>query len=164
MLTLYFLSAIVESVVFRALRVDHVALVRGLIGGFLATSAMSVFIIMMQRRVPPPVDFWASLVDENIHPRAVGFALHTLYGSLAGALFVQLLEFMAVSSSRMFLLALGYGLVLAVFGSLIWGRIRIGASVELNPLVKFTVLHLMYGVVLGGWLLVSPSQTIVCTA
>jgi hypothetical protein len=104
---------------------------------------------------PPPT---ANLVakfagGEPTDRKLPGMVLHLLYGVGAGAVFavgVPLaglsLDSLAVAAA----LGLGYGVVLLVGGMGFWLRAVIGIEPDRKMLRTFIVVHLVYGVVLGG--------------
>lgn len=84
-----------------------------------------------------------------------GMALHFIYGIMAGAVFSVGLPAIGLTPATLLMAAVYgavYGLVLQFVGSGLWMMTVLGMKPEKKQIVGFTVFHLVYGVVLGIWL------------
>jgi hypothetical protein len=129
----------------------------GLAGGLIATIVMTVFMMALGDDSPPPTAaLWSKFVGDG--PPAdymmQGMALHMLYGIGAGTVFAVLVPIVGSSLSLATAVGLGlaYGLVLTVGGAAFWMKIVLGMDPEPATVGMFTLFHLIYGGVLGGWL------------
>lgn len=131
----------------------------GLIGGFVATIAMTVVMMAAGDDSPPPTaQLWAKYVgdgpaEEYMMP---GMVLHFLYGTGAGWVLGLiaaggLLLFTPLSLTNGLVNGAIYGLLLMV-PAMVWFRLVIGMDAESRQLAMMTGMHLVYGLVLGAWL------------
>lgn len=133
-------------------------LVNGVVGGFVATVAMTILMIVMSDDSPPPTaQLWAKYFGDQPAENYImqGMALHFLYGIVAGAVFAVGLPAIGLTPATLLMAAVygaTYGLVLQVVGSGIWMMTILGMEPEKKQIVGFTVFHLVYGIVLGVWL------------
>lgn len=127
----------------------------GLVGGLLATVVMTVVMMLVGDGGPPPT---AALVaklrggDPEDHAKP-GMLLHLLYGTGAGAVFAvgaPLAGLSLASLTMAVALGLAYGVALMVGGMVFWMRIVIGIEPEKRQVMTFAVVHVVYGIVLGG--------------
>ena len=134
-------------------------LVRGVVGGLIATVLMTLYRFPVFRALPPTADFWAKYVggeDAEAH-LTVGLALHFLYGGVAGGLFgagISLLDFRSERERDLGVigLALVYGLALSAFGTRFVFRYLLDEEPEPDEAVIFHVGHVIYGLTLGTWI------------
>jgi hypothetical protein len=134
-----------------------VTILGGLIGGLLATIVMTAFMMALGDDSPPPTSvLWSKYVgngppEEYLAP---GMALHVLYGTIAGAAFVvvaSLLGYGLESLTTSLVAGIVYGLALALVGMVFWMKIVIGLDADAKTAGMFGFFHLVYGVVLGGF-------------
>lgn len=128
----------------------------GLVGGLVATVAMTAFRLPISESPPPTAAFWAKYIgggEPEDHPIA-GMALHLGYGAAGGILF-GLIPTSAGSAlareQRGVILGLGYSILLSVFGErAILERLL---EMDLSPDERFVfhVGHVVYGLTLGAW-------------
>lgn len=131
------------------------SLLSGLVGGLIATVVMTAVMMTIGDGGPPPT---AALVakrrggDPADHAMP-GMALHLGYGVVAGAVFAVGAPLLGLGLSLGVAAALGlaYGLVLTVVGMAFWMRTVIGVEPDRGAMVTFGVVHLVYGLVLGGF-------------
>lgn len=134
-------------------------LVRGVIGGLIATVLMTLYRFPLFRGLPPTAEFWAMFVrggDPEQYPVA-GLVLHFLYGGAAGGLFglgFSMIDFRTERDRRLGAIALSlvYGVVLSVFGMRILLRRLLGEELDPDEGTVFHVGHVIYGLTLGTWL------------
>lgn len=134
-----------------------VSIVAGLVGGFVATLVMTAVMMILGDGGPPPT---ARLVakfaggDPEDHAMP-GMALHFVYGIVAGAVFVVVVPLLGFGLESIVVavgLGLVYGLALMIGGMMFWMRTVIGMDPDRSMMVMFGTVHLVYGVVLGGFL------------
>lgn len=134
-------------------------MVRGVIGGLVATMLMTLYRFPLFRGLPPTAEFWAMFVrggEPEQYPVA-GLVLHFLYGGAAGGLFglgLCMIDFRTERDRRLGAIALSlvYGVVLSVFGMQVLLRRLLGEELEPDEATVFHVGHLIYGLTLGTWL------------
>ena len=136
-----------------------VTILDGLAGGLVATIAMTAFMLALGDDSPPPTAlFLATYVgdgesDEYARP---GMLLHAAYGIAAGGVFaalVPLLGFVSVASVTAGVLwGLTYGVALFAGAAAFWMNVVLGMDPEPKQVGAFLLFHLIYGLVLGGWL------------
>lgn len=138
-------------------------LLAGLVGGFLATIVMTVFMMGLGDDSPPPTSvFWAKYVDEGAPEsfRMEGMVLHLLYGVGAGLVFAVLgpayldvLTFMDISTvSGGVVTGLIYGFLLFVFATIVVMNLILDMDATPSDIGMFLLFHLVYGAVLGGFI------------
>jgi len=133
------------------------SLIAGLAGGVVATIVMTIVMMVMGDGGPPPTarlvaKFAGGDPEEYAMP---GMVLHILYGVIAGGVFAVGVPLLGLSlSSIIFAAGLGlvFGLVLMVGGMMFWMRMVIGMEPNRDMMVMFGTAHVVYGVVLGGFL------------
>lgn len=134
-----------------------VTIVGGLVGGLVATIVMTVFMMTLGDDSPPTAVFWSKYLgngtpDDYMMP---GIVLHLIYGTIAGAVFaavIPLLGFASVATIGSALLwGLVYGVLLFIGFAVFWMKLVLGMSPEMKAAGMALVFHLVYGVVLGGW-------------
>lgn len=132
-------------------------LTAGLVGGFVATIAMTIVMKMMGDGGPPPT---ASLVakfaggapEDYAMP---GMLLHLLYGIVAGGVFaigVPLVGLSLGSLGTAVGLGIAYGIVLMLVGMVLWMRMVIGMEPDRSMMMTFATVHVVYGITLGAFL------------
>jgi len=134
-----------------------VTITSGLAGGLIATIVMTAFMMALGDDSPPPTAaLWSKFVGDE-PPEAYmmqGMVLHLLYGVAAGAAFVLILPAVGVGLSELVLAVaagVGYGIVLTIIGMAFWMNVVLGMDAEPKEMAMFAVFHLVYGVVLGGF-------------
>lgn len=133
-----------------------VTLFGGLIGGLIATIAMTIVMMMVGDDSPPPTaNLWSKYVGngppDDYMPQ--GMLLHFVYGIGAGAVFVlvaEALEYELVEYVPAILGGLGWGVVLAVVGMVFWMKLILDLDADPGMMGAFVVFHLVYGAVLGA--------------
>lgn len=135
-----------------------VSLIGGLVGGLVATLVMTVVMLRIGDDSPPPTAHLVATYLGTGEPddyRRPGMALHLLYGTIAGGVFVvaaPLVPFVGLGSVGAGLLwGVVYGLLLFVCGAVFWMNLVLGMKPEPASIRRFLVVHLVYGVVLGAW-------------
>jgi len=133
-----------------------VTLLSGLAGGLVATIAMTVFMLALGDDSPPPTaGLWAKFVGSE-GPEAYvpqGMVLHMLYGVGAGVAFVLALPLVVAEVTLVTAvgLAVAYAVVLTVVGAMVWMKGVLGMDPDRATAMQFGVFHLVYGLVLGGF-------------
>lgn len=135
-------------------------LLDGLTGGFAAAIVMAVLQVLFDGPSPSTV-FWSNYVggSGSSSSRLPGLLLHLLYGVVAGGLFVFLMDVLGVSlvtATAAVMVGLVWGLLLFVVGVAWWMVVVLGLEPTRRRVVASLILHLLYGVVLGGWLHLNP--------
>ncbi|MFC7131197.1 hypothetical protein [Haloferax chudinovii] len=133
------------------------SLIAGLAGGVVATIVMTIVMMVMGDGGPPPTarlvaKFAGGDPEEYAMP---GMVLHILYGVIAGGVFAVGVPLLGLSLSSIIVaagLGLVFGLVLMVGGMMFWMRMVIGMEPNRDMMVMFGTAHVVYGVVLGGFL------------
>jgi len=140
-----------------------VTLISGLVGGLVATIVMTGFMMGLGDDSPPPTAaFWAKYVGDG-EPSAYmlqGMVLHLLYGIAAGGVFVALLAPLGLGITALsgaLLWGVVYGVVLFVIAAGFWMMIVLDMSATPMMAAMFLLFHLVYGVVLGGFLFYLPT-------
>lgn len=133
-----------------------VTIVSGLVGGLVATIVMSIVMRAMGGGPPPTANMLAKFQggepEDHMMP---GMLLHLLYGTIAGGILVVIVSAAAlgITSLVSWLIAgVVYGVVLLIGGAMVWIRGVIGMEPDREMLIGFTVVHVVYGLVLGLWL------------
>ena len=129
----------------------------GVVGGLVATVAMTAVMKAVGDGGPPPT---ANLVakfsgGEPGDHKMPGMALHLLYGVGAGAVFVAGAPLAGLGFGSVAVgvgLGLAYGVALMVGGMVFWMRLVLGMEPDAGTLGGFTLMHVVYGVVLGAFL------------
>lgn len=128
----------------------------GLVGGLVATVAMTVFRFPISESPPPTAAFWAKFLgggEPEDHPIA-GLVLHLGYGAAGGILF-GLIPTSAGSAlareQRGVLLGLGYSILLSFFGERAILARLLGMDLSPDERFVFHVGHVVYGLTLGTW-------------
>lgn len=140
-----------------------VTLISGLVGGLVATIVMTVFMVVLGDDSPPPTAaFWAKYVGDGEPPEYMmpGMVLHLIYGVVAGGVFVLLLGPLGLGVGTLMgalLWGLVYGIVLFVVAAVFWMKIVLAMDATPAMAAMFLLFHLVYGVVLGGWLFYLPT-------
>ena len=139
-----------------------VTLLSGLVGGLVATVAMTMFMMALGDDSPPPTAaLWAKYVGDE-GPEAYmmpGMALHMLYGIGAGGAFAAIASAAGLgvgTLSGALLWALVFAAVLTVFGMVFWMRVVLSMEPEPKTAATFGFFHAVYGVVLAGSLIYLP--------
>lgn len=143
---------------------EHV--VAGLVGGFVGTLVLSMGMMPMMKGQPSPTQLLASKFLNKKTPeqnKMLGMMLHFFYGTIAGLIFVLVLDALydpalgTLSTGEWVGWALAWG-VLLWLGSFMWQMIlgqmkqmmAMPAGAKMKMMGGFFVLHLVYGAVLGG--------------
>ena len=134
-------------------------MIRGIVGGLIATGLMTLYRFPLFRALPPTADFWATFVrggEPEQYPIA-GLLLHFLYGGVAGGVFgvgVSQIAFKSERNRRLGAIGLSmvYGLALSVFGTQVILKRLLGMALEPDEGVVFHVAHVIYGLTLGTWM------------
>ena len=133
------------------------SLTAGLAGGVVATIVMTIAMMVLGDGGPPPTarlvaKFAGGQPEEYAMP---GMSLHLVYGVVAGAVFAVGVPLLGVSLTSIPVavgLGLVYGVVLMIGGMLFWMRTVIGMEPDRSMMLMFGTVHVIYGVVLGGFL------------
>jgi hypothetical protein len=133
------------------------SLTAGLAGGVVATIVMTIAMMVLGDGGPPPTaalvaKFAGGQPDDYAMP---GMALHLGYGVVAGAVFAVGVPLLGVGLTSIPVavgLGLVYGLVLMIGGMLFWMRTVIGMEPDRSTMLTFGTVHVIYGLVLGGFL------------
>ena len=135
-----------------------VTLVDGLAGGLVATIAMTASMLALGDDSPPPTALFLAEYAGDGDPEAYampGMLLHLGYGVAAGAVFalvVPALGFVSVAGPTGGVLwGLAYGVLLFVGAAAFWMNVVLGLDPEPKEIGAFLLFHLIYGLVLGGW-------------
>jgi len=134
-----------------------VTIVSGLIGGFVATIVMTIFMMMLGDDSPPPTAmFWSQYLGDGEPDQYMmqGMVLHFIYGIIAGGVFAVLVAALGLGVATLgaaVLWGLVYGLVLFVIAAAFWMMMIMGMSPEMKMAGMFLFFHLVYGLVLGLW-------------
>ncbi|WP_396611775.1 DUF6789 family protein [Haloferax sp. S1W] len=131
------------------------SILAGLVGGLLATVAMTALMMAIGDGSPPPTaNFWSKFVGDEPPDEYMmqGMVLHLLYGTVAGIVFVLVVPLvLSVSTLTAGIIAgIAYALVLFVVAAVFWMRLVLGMEPEMRKAGGLLVFHLTYGVVLGG--------------
>jgi len=129
----------------------------GLAGGLLATIVMTAVMMMLGDGGPPPTarlvaKFAGGDPDDHAMP---GMILHMVYGVVAGVVFAVGVPLLGLSLGSVALavgVGLVYGIVLMIGGMVFWMRLIIGMEPDRDMMTMFGTVHVVYGVVLGGFL------------
>lgn len=130
----------------------------GILGGLIATVAMTVFRMPISDSLPPTANFWAKYVgggEPEDHPVA-GLILHLVYGAGGGALFGLLAPIPSIGAEhsqevRGVVAGLVYGGVLSVFGERAILVGLLGMDPQPDERLIFHLGHVIYGLTLGAW-------------
>ncbi len=134
-----------------------VAIVNGLVGGFVTTIVMSGFMMAMGDDSPPPTALlWAKYVGERRPDQYMmqGMILHFLYGTIGGGVFAWLVNVLDLSVAMLgggLLWGIVWGLILFMIGAGFWMMTVLDISPDRQMAISFGVFHLVYGLVLGVW-------------
>lgn len=135
------------------------AVVRGCVGGLVATAVMTAYRIPIFRALPPTAEFWARYVGGGDAEQYFleGLLLHFSYGTAAGGAFGALLSFVHPRSRldrelTTLVAGLVYGLLLSAFGSRVVFRYVLRRDLEPEEALVFHVGHVVYGLTLGTWI------------
>ena len=132
---------------------------RGVVGGIIATAIMTLYRFPVFRALPPTAEFWASVVSGGKPEQypVIAFFLHFVYGAGAGGVFGYLFSKLRFRSERerrlgATVLALCYGVALSVFGTRVIFRHILDERLEPDEAIIFHVGHVIYGLTLGTWM------------
>lgn len=134
-----------------------VSIVSGLVGGLIATVVMTVFMMALGDDSPPPMAlFWSKYVGNGPPGEYMrqGMVLHAVYGVVAGGVFAVLATALGLDVTTLgggLLWGLAYGVLLFVGAAAFWMNVVLGMEPERKAVGAFLFFHLVYGVVLGGW-------------
>lgn len=141
-----------------------VSILTGLVGGLIATFVMTAVMMSLGGDSPPPTAaLWAKYVGggdpDDYMPQGMG--MHLLYGTVAGAIFVVVFSVINIGVPVGSLVGgLGWGLVwgivLFVVSMVFWMNVVLDMDPQPKQAGTFLLFHLVYGVVLGAWVGVSP--------
>ena len=129
----------------------------GLAGGVVATIVMTVLMMAMGDGGPPPTaGLVAKFAGGDPEDYAMpGMALHFIYGIVAGVVFavgVPLIGLDLGSVAVAVALGVVYGIVLMIGGMVFWMRLIISMEPDRDTMTTFGTVHVVYGLVLGGFL------------
>lgn len=131
--------------------------ISGLVGGLIATIAMTVVMMAIgDDSPPPPAQVWSQYIGDGEPQEYMmqGMVLHLIYGIIAGGVFVVLVPAIGFSLGTL-TMAIVWGIVWAVVlfivGAVFWMRIVLGVEPAMQMVMMFGLFHLVYGVVLGAW-------------
>jgi len=133
-----------------------VTLLNGVTSGFVATVAMTMFMMALGDDSPPPTAaLWAKFIGdhgpESYMPQ--GTALHMLYGTGAGGAFGVLTGVVGLGVASLtgaLLWAVAYAVVLTLVGMIFWMRVVLAMEPQPGMVARFGFFHLVYGLVLGA--------------
>jgi len=133
------------------------SVIAGLAGGVVATSVMTIAMMIMGDGGPPPTAALVAKVvgGEPAEYAMPGMALHVVYGIVAGAVFAVGVPLLGVSLGSIGVaigLGLVYGLALMIGGMMFWMRMVIGIEPDRGMMMMFGTVHVIYGAVLGAFL------------
>lgn len=138
-------------------------IISGLLGGLIATIAMTIVMMAAGDDSPPPTaTLWSKYIGDKEPQNYMmqGMALHLLYGVVAGGVLAAalMLTDTGVTSSLPLSIAIGavYGFLLFVIGALFWMNIILRLEPERCQITQFFLLHEIYGITLGAWLALTP--------
>jgi hypothetical protein len=132
----------------------------GLVGGLVATVVMTALMMAMGDDSPPPTaQVWAKYVGDGLveeYPMQ-GMILHLRYGIGAGWVFALVAAFGLLALTPPNLVdgvinGAVYGIILVVVAAVVWMRLVLGMEPDAGTLGGFTLMHVVYGVVLGAFL------------
>lgn len=130
----------------------------GLLGGLVATVAMTTFRMPISDSPPPTADLWARYVGggESGDHALVGLLLHLAYGTAAGGAFAALAPVASAGTElsrevRGALLGLTYGLLLSAVGERAFIEWLLDLDLEPHERFVFHASHVVYGLTLGAW-------------
>lgn len=136
------------------------ALSIGLSGGFVATVVMTAVRMGLAPNAgpPPSAALWAKFVGDGqpTDYKPQGMALHFLYGTVAGGVFVGAFSRFDLGLAIDTLTGgvvwgVIYGFLLFAGGAGFWLKGVLGLSPEKRMAMVFLVGHLTYGLALGLW-------------
>lgn len=135
------------------------AMIRGVVGGLIATVLMTLYRFPLFRALPPTAEFWATFVrggEPEQYPIA-GLLLHFVYGGVAGGVFgagFNAIDFKSERDRRLGAIGLSmvYGIALSVFGTRVIFKRLLGEELEPDEGTVFHVAHVIYGLTLGTWM------------
>ncbi|MFB6244719.1 MAG: hypothetical protein ABEJ03_00025, partial [Candidatus Nanohaloarchaea archaeon] len=116
-------------------------LLNGLAGGFVATVAMTILMMVMGDDSPPPTaQLWSKYLGDQPAENYMmqGMALHFIYGIMAGAVFSVGLPAIGLTPATLLMAAVYgavYGLVLQFVGSGLWMMTVLGMKPEKKQIV-----------------------------
>jgi hypothetical protein len=133
------------------------SLTPGLVGGLVATIAMTALMMVMGNGGPPPTARLLAMASggEPADYAMPGMLLHLLSGIVAGGVFAVGVPLIGLSLDSIVVaaaLGLAYGIALMISGMLFWMRLAIGITPDKQLMTMFGTVHVVYGVVLGAFL------------
>jgi len=133
------------------------AAINGLVGGLVATTAMTIAMLTLGDDAPPPTAaFWATYVGEGAPDQYLlqGMVLHAAYGVAAGVVFAagSTLAGLGLVGAPVPGLVGGvvYGVVLFAGAAGFWMNVVLDTDPDRGQVAGFLAFHLVYGVVLGA--------------
>lgn len=130
----------------------------GVVGGVIATVAMTLYRLPLTRALPPAAPLWAKYAGREGPEEysLLALHLHLLYGASAGAAFALAHERLPPPGStapetRATLLGLCYGLALSAFGKRVVLDGLLDEDLGVGETTVFHVGHAIYGLTLGSW-------------
>lgn len=130
-----------------------IGLVTGIVGGLIATIAMTVVMMALSDSPPPTASLWSKYVGDGPPDDFMmqGMALHFLYGITAGAVFSLAIAIAAPTAGILTVIggAIVYGILLMIVGAVFWIKIVLGMDPDQKTAMTFGVSHLVYGITLG---------------
>lgn len=137
-----------------------VTIVNGLVGGLVATVVMTAVMMLLGGDDPPPTAvLWSKYVGDNPPEEYLmqGMVLHLVYGTIAGGVFAALalgLDFVSLATiGSAVLWGVVWAIVLLIIAVVFWMIVILGMEPGgMSMMATQLGLHLVYGVVLAGWL------------
>lgn len=150
-------------------------LIRGAAWGVVASLAMAMYAmvasaVLGQGLLTPLYGIASPLVGDkdmmasmqgihiNVGPMVLGAVVHMMWGALYGVIFALLARQVGLTGLAGLLAGIAYGLVVMVFMSLVVLPLVGAGSMPKLVGISFGIEHAIYGLVLGLWPLLRPSE------
>jgi hypothetical protein len=136
--------------------------VRGAVGGLIATVLMTLYRLPVFRALPPTSEFWAEYVGGGEPDQYLleGLLLHAVYGAVGGIGFGPVFAYClsatealpALSGERVGVLSgVAYGMALSAFGERVIFDHLLRKELKSGEALIFHAGHFVYGLTLGTW-------------
>lgn len=137
-------------------------LLSGLAGGLLASIVTGAATVTAGDEPLPSAVVWAKYLGDGIpdHYGTHGVAVHVVYGALAGAAFVAVVDVLALDVATLagaVLWGVVWSAALLAFAVGFWLVFVLGDRPEPRTLALLALVHLAFGVVLGLFVYAVPS-------